>query len=165
MDRKLLLLGILRRHQMHGYQLYEFIDQALATCTNLKKPTAYYLLGQMAADGWISEVQEREGNRPPRTVYSLTDQGEAEFQRLLRQNLADFSPAFFPGDAGVAFLDNLDLEDAADLLQQRRAGLAKALEVARQAPLHAGSLQYVVDHQVHHLSSELAWLDQLLARI
>ena len=48
MDDKLLLLGILRRQEMHGYQLFEFIDRDLAACTNLKKPTAYYLLNRMA---------------------------------------------------------------------------------------------------------------------
>lgn len=56
MERKLLLLGILRQQEMHGYQLYEFIERDLAACTNLTKPTAYYLLNKMAEDNWIVEV-------------------------------------------------------------------------------------------------------------
>ena len=72
MERKLLLLGILHRHEMHGYQLFEYIDQGLSACTDLTKPTAYYLLNKMAEDGWITEEQVQEGNRPPRKVYHLT---------------------------------------------------------------------------------------------
>ena len=88
MDAKLLLLGLLRQQNMHGYQLYEFIDRGFSVCTDLKKPTAYYLLNKMAEEGLISEDHIQEGNRPLRRVYTLTEKGEAEYQRLLRANLA-----------------------------------------------------------------------------
>ena len=41
MDRELLLLGLLRRSDMHGYQLHEFIERDLATVsyTHLTLPT------------------------------------------------------------------------------------------------------------------------------
>ena len=81
MDRKLLLLGLLRQQEMHGYQLYEFIERELSFCTDLKKPTAYYLLNKMAERGWIVEEQSQEGKRPPRKVFRLTAQGEAAYQR------------------------------------------------------------------------------------
>jgi DNA-binding PadR family transcriptional regulator len=61
MERKLLLLGILRQQEMHGYQLFDFIEQGLSTCTNLTKPTAYYLLKQMAEEGWIVVEHSQEG--------------------------------------------------------------------------------------------------------
>ncbi|MBL8155487.1 MAG: helix-turn-helix transcriptional regulator, partial [Anaerolineae bacterium] len=64
MDRELLLLGLLRREDMHGYQLHEFINQNMASCIDLKKPTAYYLLDRMAESGWISASAVQEGSRP-----------------------------------------------------------------------------------------------------
>jgi DNA-binding PadR family transcriptional regulator len=48
MDRQLLLLGLLRRQEMHGYQLNEFIEEKMHSCIDLKKPTAYYLLDKLA---------------------------------------------------------------------------------------------------------------------
>lgn len=165
MENKLLLLGILRRQEMHGYQLYEYIDQGLAACTDLKKPTAYYLLNKMAQDGWISEETTQEGNRPLRKVYRLTEKGETEFQRLLRQNLAGYTAPTFSGDMSLAFMDELEPAEATRLLQERRAALAEALAAAQAAPIHHGSVQFVLEHQRYHLASELAWLDNLIAKL
>jgi DNA-binding PadR family transcriptional regulator len=165
MEPKLLLLGLLREQDMHGYQLYEFIERDLSICTDLKKPTAYYLLNKMAQDGWVDEAQLQEGNRPPRKVYSLTERGEAEYQRMLGSNLSAYTPAYFSGDAGLAFLDSLERGQTIPLLQQRRAALLEALVALQEVPKHAGSLQYVIDHHIHHLKSELEWLDALLVEL
>ena len=111
MERELLLLGLLRGHEMHGYQLMEFIDTQMASCVDLKKPTAYFLLDKMTAAGWIHFEQNQEGNRPPRRVYGITTEGEKAFQRLLRENLAAYEPARFISDIGLAFVDALPAEE------------------------------------------------------
>jgi DNA-binding PadR family transcriptional regulator len=165
MEPKLLLLGLLRQHGMHGYQLYEFIERDLSICTDLKKSTAYFLLGKMAEDGWIEETQDQEGNRPPRRVYTLTERGEAEYRRLLCENLSAYAPAIFAGDAGLAFIDTLEPLEARELLMERRQRMANALASLAAAPLHAGSLQLVIDHRRRHLQAELEWLDGLLERL
>jgi len=163
MDSKLLLLGLLRRREMHGYQLMETIEQVLSTCTDLKKPGAYYLLNRMAQDGWIEERQEQEGNRPPRRVFRLTPQGEQAFLRLERDSLARYHPPVAEGDIGLAFYDVLPPQEAAALLQQRRAALVSALEAARTAPAHPGSIGWLVARQVHLLQADLDWLDRLIS--
>ena len=164
MDRELLLLGFLRREQAHGYRLNEFIERDMAACTDIKKPTAYFLLDKMAKQGWMTVRETREGNRPPRRVYRLTAKGEAQYQKLLRENLADFIAAKFPGDVGLAYADDLEPQEVLPLLAERRAALAAQLAEIRQVPQHAGSLQLIVDHQVAHLEAELHWLDQVIAK-
>jgi DNA-binding PadR family transcriptional regulator len=165
MEKKLLLLGLLRRQEMHGYQLNEFIDNNLALCTDLKKPTAYYLLDQMAKDGWISAETEQEGNRPQRKVYRLTEAGEAAFQRLLRKNLAAYSPVNFPGDIGLAFLDWLTPAEMLPLLEAQKAQVTARLTEIRAIPQHKGSLGLIFSHQIHHLQAELTWLEDVLKEI
>lgn len=165
MERELLLLGLLRREDMHGYQLHEFINQNMASCVDLKKSTAYYLLDKMAVAGWISVTEEQEGNRPPRRVYQLTAAGETHFQQLLRENLAGYSPSHFSGDIGLAFLDVLEPTEARQLLLQRQADMTHLLAEAQNIPLHKGSMQYVIEHQARHLAAELAWLNEIIARI
>ena len=165
MEKKLLLLGLLRRQEMHGYQLNEFIDNNLALCTDLKKPTAYYLLDQMAKDGWISAETEQEGNRPPRRVYRLTEAGEAAFQRLLRENLATYSPVNFPGDIGLGFLDWLTPAESRPLLEAQKAQALARLAEIKSIPVHAGSLGLIFSHQIHHLQAEVLWLEQILENL
>ncbi len=130
MERELLLLGLLRAEEMHGYQLNEFIDSHLGSTVHLKKPTAYRLLNQMADDGWVTYRTEQEGNRPPRRIYALTAKGEAAFQRMLRESLARYEPPRFPGNTGLLFLDALSPGEASALLQQRRASVEGLLQEA-----------------------------------
>lgn len=165
MERGLLLLGLLRSHEMHGYQLNELIDRHLGSSIQLTKPTAYRLLGKMASDGWITCREEREGNRPPRRVYAITAAGEAQFQRLLRESLASYRPAELRSDISLAFLDLLPAEEALPLLGSRRAAIESRLQAVRASDRHHGSFQLVIDHQAHHLATELAWLEQVIARL
>ncbi|HEU5012928.1 MAG TPA: PadR family transcriptional regulator [Roseiflexaceae bacterium] len=165
MERELLLLGLLRQARMYGYQLHEFIERDLATCTDLKKPTAYFLLEKMARRGWISQAEERDGNRPPRRVYQITAEGEQQFQRLLRDNLGGYSMTRFAGDVGLAFADALPPHEVLVLLHQRHTALLADLAAARAVPQHEGSIQLVVEHRIVHLEAELHWLDDVMARI
>lgn len=164
MERELLLLGLLRRGDMHGYQLYEFIENNMSTCTDLKKSAAYYLLEQMAERGWLRVSGEgAEGKRPPRRIYAITEEGEGAYQRLLRENLTQAHTSIFPGNIGLAFLDDVAPAEALALLRQRRAALQAQADALAQTPIHPGSLQYLIDHQRHHIRSELAWLENVLA--
>ncbi|MCA9904959.1 MAG: helix-turn-helix transcriptional regulator [Anaerolineae bacterium] len=166
MHRELLLLGLLRNEDMHGYRLTEFIAHDMAFCTDLKKPTAYHLLRKMAADGLIDESEEQAGNRPARTVYRITAAGEARFQTLLRENLGQYQSTHFAGDIGLAFIDALPQDEAHAFLRQRHAAISAEIEhlsqIAGQAH-QAGGLALVFDHYLHHLRSESAWLAAVLA--
>jgi len=164
MERKLLLLGLLRSHEMHGYQLNEFIDSHLGASVHLKKPTAYRLLNKMTDDGWITYREEREGNRPPRRVYAITPQGEVAFQQLLRESLADYKPVDFLGNIGLLFLGELPTEEALSLLQQRRGIVESLLQKVHTHGGHQASSQLMLLHQTRHLATELEWLDEVIAR-
>lgn len=164
MDRKLLLLGLLRMQEMHGYQLNDFIDAFLAVCVDVKKPTAYYLLNKMHQDGWIAVAEQKEGNRPVRRVYSITPAGENAFQELLRINLGSYSPVQFNSDIGLAFMDALSKEDRSHFLSQRRDDLKQQLAVVEKIPEHPGNFQLMIEHQARHLQTELDWLDSVIAR-
>ena len=165
MERKLLLLGLLRIQGMYGYQLNEVIDSHLGTSIRLKKPTAYDLLKKMAGDGWVTHSEEREGNRPPRRVYAITQEGEAAFQAMLRESLADYKPAQFYSDISIGFLDEIPAQEALPLLHKRRAIIEDLLKAVSEHQNHPGSFQFVIDHQIRHLSTELDWLDGVIRHL
>lgn len=165
MENELLILGLLRRQEMHGYQITELIDRNLSVCTDLKKSLAYFLLDKMAGEGWISFEETREGKRPVKRVYRLTDKGEAEFQRLLRENLAGYHQATFGSDTGVAFIDTLPADEAAQLLRQRLLLIQQMQESIRDHPHRTGPIAWVVEHQQRHLAAEADWVATLIKRI
>lgn len=165
MERELLLLGVLRHGEMHGYQLHDFIERNMSFCTDLKKPTAYFLLDKMQESGWVTVKEAREGNRPQKRIYKLTSKGEDAFQELLRENLSHFSAAKTGSDIGLAFIDSMPAEDAQQLLVQRRDAIAEQVAEFERVPAHAGSYQLLIDHQLHYLRSELEWLNLVIRRV
>jgi len=165
MERRLILLGVLRQQEMHGYQLHEFINNTLTSCTDIKKPTAYYLLKKMNEEGLISQETTQEGNRPPRQVYTLTPKGEEELQRLLRENLSRHVAVKFSDDIGLAFLDAIPPQAAIPLLESRRQQIESTLNRVQKVRRHKGGLQLVIEHQKRFLESELAWIDEVINRL
>lgn len=166
MHRELLLLGVLRRGNLHGYGINEFIQRDMAFCTDLKKPTAYHLLQKMAEAGWIEERETQDGNRPPRKIYQVTPEGEANFQRLLREQISAHHAAYFDGDIGLAFIEELPVEEAIDLLRQRREKLAETQTSLENVRGHStGGLQFILEHQKRYLAFEISWLDEVMTRL
>lgn len=163
--RELLFLGLLRHQKMHGYQLNEFIQKDLAVCTDIKKPTAYYLLNKMAERGWIKQSSEQIGNRPPRRVYEITVEGKAAFQSLLRESMQQYTPTFFEDDIPLAYLDELSADEAQTLLEKRREILLAELQKIQETAPHPGTVQWMLEHRLRHLETELDWLDEILSRL
>lgn len=163
MERKLLLLGLLRNQEMHGYQLNEFIDSHLEATVQLKKPTAYRLLNKMVDDGLVTYREEREGNRPPRRVFAITSEGEAAFQQMLRESLAAYEPIAFHGNLGLLFLDAIPSDEASRLLQERWVRVESVLQKVHSHEAHEGKISLLLDHQTRHLTTELQWLDNVIA--
>lgn len=165
MNRELLLLGVLRKKGMHGYELVEFIDRNMGAWTDLKRPTTYFVLEKMAEAGWITFEEHQEGRRPIRRVYRLTPAGEAAFQELLRQNLSSYSTRLFPDDVGLAFLDELRPAEAIALLYERRKVILNQLNELRRVPAHSGQVQWVFEHHLRHLEVDLLWVEEVIQRI
>ena len=168
MDHTLLVLGLLKLQDMHGYQLSDLIDRRLKYLTDLKKPTLYHLLSKLETDGDVTKSVSREGNRPERYTYRLTKSGEARFQRLLRQNLQDVYAAYFNDDIGLLFLSELPAIEARAFLEQKRAGVDERIAHMQTAlAQHTPNTPayYTLRHHELHLQTERVWLDELLGQL
>jgi len=159
-ERELLLLGLLRKREMHGYQLSEFMETHLAMFFDIKKATAYNLLGKMEERGWVASHEEQEGKRPPRRVFAITPEGEALFQDLLRNTLPEHRPAVFPGNVPILFLDALPPEELEDLLGQRQAAIRERLVTLETHLDHISHPLFDLNRLI--LKAELDWLGNLL---
>jgi DNA-binding PadR family transcriptional regulator len=123
------------------------------------------LLNKMAHDGWVTYTQEQEGNRPPRRVFAITPAGEAAFQQLLRESLAKSQPMVYAGNIGLLFLDAIPPEEALRLLEKRRASVEGVLQEADTHEVFEEASSLLLLHQERHLTTELDWLDEVIARI
>ena len=165
MERELLLLGLLRQHDMYGYQINDLIEAHLGTSINLTKPTAYRLLKNMAEQGWVSFREEKVGKRPTRRIYTITEMGNEKFKEMLVVSLGQFQPAEQTSTVCLAFLDTFPPKEALSLLEKRRGTINELLASMKSDDNHHGSFQYIIEHQIRHLETDLEWLTEIITRM
>jgi len=162
MERELLLLGLLRQHEMYGYQINDLIESHLSYGVNLTKPTAYRILHHMADKGWIRFHEEQVGKRPTRRIYSITGKGEARFQELLRVSLSHFEPIDTINTVSMAFINELPLDEVLPLLEERRKSIEMLIAQLGSDVSQHGDFQYTINYQLGHLETDLEWLSGLI---
>ena len=167
MERKILLLGLLSQHEMHGYQLNEMVDTHIGTSLQLTKPTGYRLLQQMADDGWIKFREIQEGKRPSKRIYSITPQGQQQFHKLLRKSLSHYEPLENRNLISLLFLDALPLKEVFPLLEKRLNLLEKLiLDTHKKSERHEhGHFGLLLENQERHLTIELEWLKEVISHL
>ena len=165
MEKKILLLGLLLSHGMHGYQLNEMLQHNPATPISLKKSNAYKLLKDMERDGWVTYTQEKEGNRPQRRVYSVTKDGEAAFYRLLRENLSSHPSPEFPGVVGLDFLYLLPTEEVASLLKTRLEFVREKFNELDNVDIEIRQSHLAAEYLHKFYANEIEWLNQIINRL
>jgi DNA-binding PadR family transcriptional regulator len=170
-ENELLVLGLLRLQDQHGYRINEFIDTNLGRLTTMKRPTAYATLDRLHRQGCVAVRAEQVGNRAPRKVYAITPAGEERFRALLRANLAA-APLNSTTEVGLLFLDGLPHDDVVACLAARLDHLDGLIAMHEQAPAQAQPLgvdlvgvDLALDHFVAMLRAERAWLADALLRL
>jgi len=165
MIKKFLLLGLLRSQKLHGYGLVEYLNSHETSSAAIGKSNAYRLLRVLEADGLIRSHAERDGNRPERHVYEVTQKGEALFHELLLENLAEDATADQPGIAVLNYLDALEPAVAAKQLQKRRDRIAERHDELAGMSDDVRHLHPALDLSLLQVEVELKWLDAKLAEL
>ena len=165
MEKILLILGLLLSHGMHGYQLNDILEQNPGTPISLKKSNSYKLLGNMEEDGWITHTEEQDGNRPLRRVYHVSEEGKAEFFRLLRENLASHPSPEFPGLVGLDFLYLLPAEEAADLLETRLDLVQEKFQQLDDISLDIRQTHLATDYLHQYYAHQIEWLTNVINQL
>ena len=126
---RLLVLGVVRGYgRAHGYRVgNDLLSWGAGEWANVKWGSIYHALHRLTAEGCLLDHNEIPG----RTDYELTERGEAEYQRLLRNALRRPDPRPDLVGAALAMLPSLPRADAVALLRQRLAALEAAREKAQ----------------------------------
>jgi DNA-binding PadR family transcriptional regulator len=112
---------------MHPYEMQRLIRlRKNDAFIDLKRGSLYHGIGRLERDGCIEQVETlREGRRPERTVYRITERGEREQLESLRELLSRPGRDATPFFAALSFLPHLPPADVAELLEIRRGVIAQ----------------------------------------
>jgi DNA-binding PadR family transcriptional regulator len=148
-------LRLLHEGPMHPYEMARLIrERRIDVVLSLKRGSLYHAVERLERGGLIEAVETaREGRRPERTVYQLTEKGRDEFAGELRELMTDvrYEPPRFM--AAVQFLDSVPPDDALKLLTLRVLSL-QAQVAGFDAVLHGE--KWPNFRRVHLIEAEYA---------
>lgn len=131
---RLLVLGIVRGYgRAHGYRIgTDLMSWGAGEWANVKWGSIYHALRSLTGAGLLVDHDDVPG----RTDYELTERGEDEFQRLLRDAVRSPQPRADHLGAALAMLPALSRADAVLLLRERLTAL-EAIRDKAQAELES----------------------------
>ena len=117
----LAVLACLFEHPMHPYEIATTLrERGKDQSIKLNYGSLYTVVEALLQHGLIvAQETEREGRRPERTVYRLTDPGRMELIDWVSELLSTPFKEFTRFEAGLSLAGVLPPEDVASLLTQR----------------------------------------------
>jgi DNA-binding PadR family transcriptional regulator len=164
-------LDLLQERDLHPYEMHQLMRERWTDrVVKLKAGSLYHAIERLAASGLVEVVQtSREGKRPERTVYRITEAGRSALTDRLRTMLAERVEEYPEFPLAVGMLNALDRDDA--MAQLLRRTIALELEVGGLERL-AGRLtemglpplyQLDIKYKIAVATAELNWTNELLA--
>ena len=171
----LFILGLLLRFgPQHGYQIKKLMEDQLEDFTQIKLPTVYYHLDKMEAAELLTARRDKQGARPEKTVYQVSDTGADKFKELLMQSLQiEYRPTF-DIDGTFYFSDALESGSLIKSLTTHITNLKhilSGLEIHRKETLAHIPVEYrtsatiIFEHHLLHYRAELSWAEKSLNRL
>ncbi|NNH74606.1 PadR family transcriptional regulator [Nocardia uniformis] len=164
----LAVLSTLVERPMHRYEIAATLkhrgkDRDMA----IKWGSLYTVVENLNKHGFLEIVgSERDGARPERVIYRITDSGRAELADWTRELIANPEPEQRRFVAGLSVMSGLAPDEVTELLGQRLIKLNAEIETAR-AELTAmdGALPRLFliegDYELAIAEAEAAWVRAL----
>ena len=122
----LAVLSYLVREPMHPYELGRTLrDNGDARSIRFNHGSLYMVVGQLERAGYVTAQETtREGQRPERTVYAITDAGRAEVRDWLRELVEEPRHEYPHFVAALSLIGALPPDEVVALLAVRLERLA-----------------------------------------
>jgi len=168
---RLFILSSFAEHgPMHGHRLRLTAERyQVHLWTDISVGAVYGAMKRLASEGLLREAgREREGNRPTRQLYEITEEGR---RSLAAERRAALSEVWFKPDPFDLALTRMDPDtlDAlpsvlAERLEKMRARLAEIQRINEEVRDYVGlAKQWALRHIECRLEAEVAYLFALLA--
>ena len=107
----LIVLGMLKKEPMGAYDIQKLVEyRNISKWVKISTPSIYKKALQLEEKGFIKGTIVKEGKMPEKAVYSLTDAGSKEFERLMLEIAAKPIHIFLDFNAVIVNLDSLPPE-------------------------------------------------------
>src|SRR5215211_5786227 len=169
----LAVMALLYERPMHPYEMVTVMrERGKHESVRLRYSSLYSVVEALEREGLILPLETvREGRRPERTVYGLTEAGRVEFLSWLRELLREPVKEYTQFAAGLTFLPALPPGEATALLAERVRLLEEEVEEKRSLldeVMEEGLPRLFLIESEHELilrEAELRWVRDLVREI
>jgi DNA-binding PadR family transcriptional regulator len=163
------VLELLDARPMHPYELASTMrERHHDEFIRLNFGTLYHTVEMLERTGMIASVErEKEGRRPERTIYQLTEPGRELLISVVSDIVARPTREYVNFAAGLMFMHHLDAPRAAQLLTERVTALGATAEKLTKimGELHASGVTRLalieLEHKIAMLKAERDWVRKL----
>lgn len=157
------VLALLRERPMHGYEMFQtLVTRRDDRIVKVRPGSLYHVVARLADEQLIRPAATgRDGNRPERTIFEITDAGVAALTERVRELVATPVNEFPRFVAGLAELHNLDQVTAVAAVRSRVAALEAdiaELTSVLAAPTTPAAERTALDYLRATTRSKLDWL-------
>jgi DNA-binding PadR family transcriptional regulator len=169
----LAVLSYLTQGPMHPYELSRTLrDNDDVRSIKFNHGSLYMVVGQLARAGFIAEQEtSREGQRPERTVYALTDAGRRELRDWMRELVEEPQHEYPHFVAALSLIAALPPGEVTELLGRRLRRLAEQrteirglIDTALAGGLHPLFL-VEEDYRLALLDAESSFVERFIEQI
>jgi DNA-binding PadR family transcriptional regulator len=165
----LAVMALLYERPMHPYEMVSVMrERGKHESVRLRYSSLYSVVDALEREGLILPLETvREGRRPERTIYGLTEAGRVEFLSWLRELLSEPVKEYTQFAAGLTFLPALPPDEASGLLDERVRRLEEEIEEMRSlldSVMEQGLPRLFLIESEHELvlrEAELRWVRKL----
>jgi DNA-binding PadR family transcriptional regulator len=166
------ILELLHERPMHPYELAATMRaRHHDEFVRLNFGSLYHTVEVLERNGWVvPSEREKEGRRPERTVYRVSDAGRDVLQRVVSDILAKPRREYLHFSAGLMFMHHLSAEAAVQRLEERSQALHKVITKLSQIldevqASHTRLSVIELEHKIAVLKAERAWVDKIAKEI
>ncbi|MCJ7856818.1 PadR family transcriptional regulator [Lachnospiraceae bacterium NSJ-143] len=107
----LIVLGMLKNESLSAYDIQKLVEyRNISKWVKISTPSIYKKVIQLEEKGYIESKNVKEGKMAEKAVYSLTSQGEMQFERLMYEIASKPINIFLDFNAVVVNLTSLSPE-------------------------------------------------------
>lgn len=104
----LIVLGILKKQSLSAYDIQKLVEyRNISKWVKISTPSIYKKVIQLEEKGYITSTTIKEGKMPEKAVYTLTDSGHQQFEKLMMEISCKPIHIFLDFNAVIVNIDNL----------------------------------------------------------
>jgi DNA-binding PadR family transcriptional regulator len=152
---------------MHPYQMARILRRTgKEHDMKIKWGSLYTVVQNLEKHGFIEQSgSQREGRRPERTVYAITDAGRAEVRDWLRELVAEPEPELHRFEAALSVLGVLAPAEVIGLLERRLQAIEGSVARQREALKQSAQIPRIflieAEYALAMTQAEAAWVREL----